>query len=144
MSKYLADISGALLQVFETANKMRLEDNRLSGYAANIEFWADEMAHGLAALEGFESRQRKFDTTLKSNIEAQRDAVLQFTNPLQLRYGEATTTDQLQSYNTEVNNLHDALIAAGKTFFNKLHRAQLVDQQAWFMLEDRFPFLKKT
>lgn len=144
MSQYLTDISTALLRVFGTANKMQLDDHRLAGYAANLDFWADETEHCLKALKGFGARQGKFDEALKSTIKRQRDLQLRLADPLKLRYGEATTSDQLMSYRSETEKLQESVTTAGKTFFNKLRRAELIDETAWLVLEDRFEFLKKA
>ena len=144
MSQYLADISTALQRVLDGANRLRSGDNRLMGYAANIGFWADELEHCLRALDGFADRQSKFDAAIKSAIRQERELQLRLADPLKLRYGEATTSDQLQSRANEAQKLRENLVVAGKTFFQKLHRAELIDQQTWFDLQDRFEFLKKT
>ena len=54
---YVQDICLALARVME--NAVFHKDIRIAGYAANIEFWADEIRHAMDCLAGYDTRFRK-------------------------------------------------------------------------------------
>ena len=149
MSQYLTEISEALVRVMSHPYPSR--EHRLAGYAANIDFWADEVDHCLAALRGFEMRQKTFGDARKAAIKSmrERDAIRSshegtgYADPFTLHYGEASTTAQAESYVDEVAGLQDKVTIAVKALFRKLDYADLIPKEKWRQLEDRFEFLKK-
>jgi hypothetical protein len=141
MSQYLKEISAALVRVFNQA--LQIHDHRIVGHAANVDFWADEVAHCLVAIDGFPVRQQAFAEALKREIRAQRERT-RYADPLHLRYGEATTDDDMRLYRSDAARLHKEVTTAAGTLFRKLHREDLSPTEKWWTLVDRFPFLDKS
>ena len=117
MSQYLSEISDSLVRVLDAA--VRLTDYRLFGYAANAQFWANEVDHSLQVLRGFPARQKCFDDALKTLVREHREKT-GYSRPTQLFYGEAYEPAQLAEQRRKVAVLETAIINAAKPFFRKL------------------------
>lgn len=109
----MSDISEPLCRVLNVAAPRRDDDHRLVAYAANNDFWVDEIEHCLRALRGFESRQRAFSESLKAAIRSTRERT-GYSNPTKLHYGEATTSTELESHAGDVAQLEEMIISAAK------------------------------
>lgn len=140
MSKYLVEITESLIRVLKGATGAK--DHRLNGYAANLSFWADEVAHCFTALDGFKDRQLQFSQAAKQAIAEYRERN-SFADPTQLFREEATSDWEMQSFQTNVSNLSDRLQSAAKGFFRTLGDHGLLSQEQAIALEERFPFLQK-
>lgn len=64
-----------------------------------------------------------------------------YENPTKLHYGEGIPSSQQESQVESVKQLEGRLIDAAKSFFRKLNRSQLIEQDVWYRLQDRFEFL---
>jgi hypothetical protein len=69
---YIVDITLSLVRVLEHAAFFR--DDRLSGYAANADFWAAEVRHALDAIAGYDARVVAWRESVKSASSS--DAVM--------------------------------------------------------------------
>jgi hypothetical protein len=127
---YVEDICFALIRVLDRAVFYR--DARLAGYAANAQFWADEVRHAFDCLAGYESRFG----ALKTARAAQAELTQEQLDPQWF----APTLDS-----ADLTKIHDRLLAVATRFFRLcqpyLDRSQVIEieQLLGFKIEQHLP-----
>jgi hypothetical protein len=98
---YIEDVALALIRVLEHAALHK--DIRLAGYAANIDFWANEIRHCKDCIAGYEGR-----------FQRMKEARIEFANVKGLEVQSEWTTRSLT--NDEIDRISKRLESAATNF----------------------------
>jgi len=112
---YAFDITNPLISVLEHASI--LPPHRIAGYAANAEFWLDEIEHCFAVLDGYEKR-----------FYAMRRATTAYVKGHPLESGVADT-DTRTTHNIkdfQLKDLRETVAAGARAFFRRCREFQLL------------------
>jgi len=130
---YIEDQTNALTQVFDRA--VELKSYRLAGYAANVDFWGEEIKRCLSNIDRYPHRfQRLVDA-----VEAYRH------DPLQVRSGLPADLDQ--GYDSHASStpaitdsdrarLRERLAKSASRFLIRCLTAELIDRVKLLDLRD--------
>jgi len=146
MSKYVETIAEALIDVLNGAAGSR--DHRIEGYAANVDFWIDEIVHCVAAIDDFPRRQELFVDAVKHAADRIREAKIHDTlsggvsaDPTQLLYGESPTSIQIENYVEKTARLRARLIEAARKFVGRIRNEDLISVERLETVKAQLPFL---
>jgi hypothetical protein len=127
MSKYVQAITEPLIDVLNRAASS--SDHRIAGYAANVDFWVHEILHCLAVIDGFQRRQELFVDAVQLAAAAIREAEISnvqrlgtVADPIELLYGEAPTSMQLENHIAHVAELRARLAESARKFLGRVRR----------------------
>ena len=153
MSKYIDTIAEALIEVLNGAAGSH--DHRIVGYAANVDFWIQEIVHCVAAIDDFPKRQKMFVDAVKHAADRIREAEIHDTqgggvmraNPFQHLYGESPiygespTSIQTENYLEKIARLRARLIEAAIKFLGRMRNEDFISLDKWQIVKDQLPFL---
>lgn len=143
MSKYVEAIAESLIDVLNGAANST--DHRLVGYAANVDFWAGEIEHCVAAIDDFPKRQKLFVDAVKRAADDIREAKVHYSqgsaDPTQLLYGESPTSIQIEKYLENTARLRARLLEAARKFWGRMRNEDLISLDKWQTIKDQLPFL---
>lgn len=136
MSQYLREICDPLCRVLDRA--VQLDQRRLAGYVANIDFWTDEIRHRLMTIEGYAQRRRNmvdgvtaFHAGEIARAQGSGD-IEKLTKP---RVSDVSTDwDAIEKESVE---LRLALLKSAKSFVQKCLKQGLIDNAKLFEIEDK-------
>jgi hypothetical protein len=135
MSKYIETIAEALIDVLNGVAGIR--DHRIVVYAANVDFWIDEIAHCVTTIDDSPRRQQLFVDAVKYNADKIRVARIRrgvIADPTQLLYGEAPTSIQLENYLEKTARLRAGLIEATRNFLGRMRNDGFISLEKWQMV----------
>ena len=144
MSKYLENIAEALIDVLNGAAQSR--DHRIVGDAANVDFWIGEIQHCIDSIDGFATRQQRFDAAVGRAVQDIREAETRQSRPIdptKLYYGEATTSIQSSHYVDKVAELRARLVEATNKLLGRLRNDKLVASEEWSHITERLASLSE-
>jgi hypothetical protein len=124
MSEYAINLTNELIRVLRRANE--LPPHRLAGYAANIDFWMDEVKHRMVLIDGYVARFKKMREATKNYTY--HDPLMGYD-----KYGEPIhipdkrTTKSWKS--REQQELRDILLKWGRKFLKRCFQEGFIEQQ---------------
>jgi hypothetical protein len=117
---YTEEISLALIRVLEHASFHK--DVRLAGFAANADFWADEVRHALDCIAGYEKR-----------FQALRDARTEMASRLHAEIDPSWITPTITA--PELNQLKQRVLVAATRFFRLCNEHAHLDRSKTVEIE---------
>jgi hypothetical protein len=112
---YIRDIADSLVQVLEHGTA--LSPHRVAGYAANAEFWLNEVEHCFAVLDGYSKRFRV--------MRAATDAFVA-DHPLDPERADSDTRTTKNLKDFEVTELRESVATAARSFFRRCAELSLL------------------
>jgi len=122
---YVDDVCIALAHVLDRASFHR--DARLAGYAANLDFWVDEVRHCLDCIAGYERRFRRL-------VAARQEYASARGIELDLAMTRRTSTDD------ELRKLEQRVKSSAQSFLRVCCKTGYIDHKKKREIEDYLGF----
>ena len=136
---YTKQICDSLIAVLENCGQ--LDRLRLAGYAANVDFWLDEVQHRLQVIDGFAERRAQFVAATNAAYPNEIVATRLFVEPRPV-LNDVHDSAKWRELQEDQVELRKAIVGKFARFLQRSFDFELIDQEKFYDLKHSLDEMK--